>query len=593
MMPLFLFPLAFLGLLGVPTLVAIYLFRNRFKRQPVSSLMLWLDARESREGGARLRTLQTPLLFLLELLVILALVLGAAEPFLRVSATARPLVVVLDNSYSMLAGGEQSPRALAEAALRELYTERPPFSIRFVLAGERPQVLGDAVRSRSEVFAQLAQWKPHASEARLEPALALAGELGGEVALILVLTDHPPPKDSVAPTGRVQWWSLGRPRDNVALTAAGRTPGVENERCLIEVSNLGIQAATRTLEIRTPQGPVLERMRLTLEPGQVRRLTFTFPLETAALHARLDGDDLPVDDQVTLLPVRPRAVRVEMQITHPRIRMLLDKGLQATLGVQRVTERPELFFTDRAGDPPVADATWVVQFHNPEKAPPQAFKGPFVLDRTSPLLEGVSLQSVLWGTAQQPDLEGSPLVMAGNTALLTVQERLSSAGMVRQHVRVRFRPELSTLQETPDWPILLANLVAWRASALPGPTRVNLRLGETATLHLPAYREAVTLIPPEQSPRELAVKGRMFGFPADRLGVWQVRSEDTTWSLVVNALSSAESDLRQAEPGRWGDWLDEVTLRQEYRGLSWLFLVGLLALGCLHLFLMNRGGSRS
>ena len=32
--------------------------------------MLWIDAREAREGGVRLRTLQTPLLFLLELLVI-------------------------------------------------------------------------------------------------------------------------------------------------------------------------------------------------------------------------------------------------------------------------------------------------------------------------------------------------------------------------------------------------------------------------------------------------------------------------------------------------------------------------------------------
>jgi hypothetical protein len=63
--------------------------------------------------------------------------------------------------------------------------------------------------------------------------------------------------------------------------------------------------------------------------------------------------------------------------------------------------------------------------------------------------------------------------------------------------------------------------------------------------------------------------------------------------VAVNAVNAEESDLRTAEPGRWGNWLDETTLRQEYRSMSWLFLVSLLALGCLHLFLMNRGGNRS
>src|SRR5258708_39364900 len=110
MQPLFLYPLAFLGLAAVPALVGIYLLRNRFRRQPVSSLMLWVDAREARAGGTRLRRLQTPLLFLLELLVILLLVFSASDPQMRLTQGTRPLVVVLDDSFSMLAGGQASPR---------------------------------------------------------------------------------------------------------------------------------------------------------------------------------------------------------------------------------------------------------------------------------------------------------------------------------------------------------------------------------------------------------------------------------------------------------------------------------------------------
>ena len=43
MIPLFTTPLALWGLLAIPALLAIYWLRNRFRRHPVSSLMLWLD----------------------------------------------------------------------------------------------------------------------------------------------------------------------------------------------------------------------------------------------------------------------------------------------------------------------------------------------------------------------------------------------------------------------------------------------------------------------------------------------------------------------------------------------------------------------
>src|ERR671933_168356 len=108
MLPVFTHPLALLGLLSLPALAAIYWLRNRHRRLVVSSLMLWLDPREAREGGTRIRRPQTPLLFFLELLVLLLLVLAAAGPHVHTAEGTRPLVVVLDDSFSMLAGGDDS-----------------------------------------------------------------------------------------------------------------------------------------------------------------------------------------------------------------------------------------------------------------------------------------------------------------------------------------------------------------------------------------------------------------------------------------------------------------------------------------------------
>src|SRR5262245_1679059 len=97
--------------------------------------MLWLDQREERAGGTRIHRLQSPLLFFLELAALALLSVAAAGPHVRSLQASRPMVVVLDDSYSMLAGPENSPRAQAEAALVAELRSRPRPSLRLILAG--------------------------------------------------------------------------------------------------------------------------------------------------------------------------------------------------------------------------------------------------------------------------------------------------------------------------------------------------------------------------------------------------------------------------------------------------------------------------
>src|SRR6476659_1761585 len=241
MFPLFVNPLtaAIAAGVAVTALTAIYLLRNRFRRRTVSSLMLWRDAREAREGGTKVRRLHTPLLFFIELVALALLCLAAADPHVRMNQGARPLVVVLDDSFSMTAGGDNSPRQRALDALAKELRSNPPYSIRFVLAGDRPQLLGEAVRSPREALQIAEGWRCRSSSARIDEAIALGAELGGQVSppLVLVLTDHKP--DQVIPDkGRLRWWSCGRSSGNVAIVNAARTSRDGLDRCLIEVANL-------------------------------------------------------------------------------------------------------------------------------------------------------------------------------------------------------------------------------------------------------------------------------------------------------------------------------------------------------------------
>jgi hypothetical protein len=583
MLPLVLYPLALFGLVAVPVLVGIYLFRNRYRRHPVSSLLLWLDTREARHGGTRLRKLQLPLLFLFELLAILLLVLAATDPYLRLTAGSRPLVVVLDDSFSMQAGGDDSARARAVEALREEIDSQSPYSIRFVLAGERPQALGDAVPNARQAMPLIDGWRCRSVMGRLQEAIALAAETGGELALILVLTDQPPPENSIPERGRIRWLSFGRPRPNLAFVNAARTLREGADRCLLEVANLSDEPRDADVTIEPlAGGPALRKSVIPLKGGETQRLVVQFPPNTPAVRARLGPDDLKIDNEVTLLPGQARPVKVELRLKDRRLREPVEKGLKATRLGEVVLKDPHLIFSDRDKEPG-AGAAWVVYLLRERAA--TAFAGPFVLDHSHPLIEGLSLKGVVWGGGKTQTLEGAPLVLAGNVPLVTTTELATDAGGTRHELRVRFRPDLSTLQESEDWPILLANLLSWRESAMPGLSQTNARLGERVVLNLPVYRENVQLTPPGGRAREVPVRGRQLAVAGEEIGLYELKGEDGAFAFAVNALDRDESDLRSCRPGAWGTWLDETALRLEYRGVGWLLLLLVLGVAVLHLLL--------
>src|SRR5881392_1531561 len=104
-------PLALLGLLFVPAVVAMYLLRLRRTETVVPSTLLWQRLAADVEANAPWQRLRRSLLFLLQLLLVIVLALLAARPFLeRPAGLARDLVLVVDASASMGAIDETPDR---------------------------------------------------------------------------------------------------------------------------------------------------------------------------------------------------------------------------------------------------------------------------------------------------------------------------------------------------------------------------------------------------------------------------------------------------------------------------------------------------
>lgn len=577
-MPIFALPLAFLGMLGVPAVVAIYLLRSRSRRFPVSSLMLWMDQQRPREGGLKVQKVQTPLLLVLELLAVAFLVLAATNPRIRRQMFHRPLVVVLDDSYSMLAGGDDSPRDLAAKGLKEHLALGTALPVHLVLAGREIRVLGEPMRDTSQVAPMLEKWIPRSPTANLEEAIALAGAIATREARVLVLTDHPPRQDFEE--GLLEWWAFGRQRPNVAIVNAARTGGPGGGKCLLEVANLAPNPQPVSILIRgLADSGGAKQLDLSLAGGEVRRLLLKVTGRSRPLRVTLGDDALPIDNEVILLPGADKTIRVRLIVTDKTIREAVTRALEATGQALLTDQRPELVIIDSAtggtGQLPggVSQEPWPVRIIAERDA--ATFTGPFVMDYSHPLTDGLGLEGVAWGAGKSNRMPGAAVITAGNVPLVTDTERLSGV----HEIRIQLRHDLSTLIESPNWPILFWNLLRYRGSTNPGLQRRNVRLGTDVVLRTTEGAKDLRVLEPGGKARELSLRGRTVAIRTRRVGLHEVYTSKGKYAFAANAMYRDESDLRACRRGRWGNWLDEKTLRVEYKSIAWVFL--LLALAAL------------
>lgn len=576
MIPFLTYPLALVALAALPALAAIYILRNRFRRREVSSLVLWRFHVQSKSGGAKINRLQLPLLFFLELLVLILLVAAAAGPHWKQPQSARPLIIVLDDSFSMLAVRDNvSAQDRAQDFLQKLFRNQPPPSTRLILAGIAPRSLGSTVKSWRELAALLAHWKCRSPGAAIDSAITLAAELGKQEANILVLTDHKPAEEKIS-SQRLEWRSFGAPLDNFAIVNASRTAFGEQDRCLLEVANYSGSARSTRLLVQAgsnaTQGSAIQ-----LGAHESQRIVFNIPGSTPSLHASLEADSLAEDNEVQLLPPMRKRVRAQVVLTNDNLSALVNRTLDATGLRAAISGEPELVIHEK--DTAAAGSAWNLDWSTVGAT--NAYAGPFIVDNSHPLAEGLALDGVIWAAVAGPGDPGDvPVILAGNTPLLSA--RVDSIG--RQHLTLNLNPELSTLPNTPNWPILFWNILSWRISEMPGLKDSNARLGTEVSLKTTG--EAVTIIQPDGETRSFPKTGGELALETPVPGIYTVVTGGTTNRFSVNALVADESDLLACASGQWGRWSADMKRRQEETSSVWIF--GLLALALLttHLYLV-------
>ena len=599
-------PLSLIALAAVPVLIGIYLFRTRSRRYVVSSLFLWVDQQQSRQGGRQISKLQTPLLFFLELVALALLALAATGPNMRGENVTRPTVVVLDCSWSMTAGFDgDTPQKRALDDLAKFLRSEQPYPLQFVLAGAEISTISGRATNAAEAERMLADWQCLAPTALLDSAISFATGTSVADVKILVVTDQLPQVE--LPVGKIEWRAYGKALDNMALTGASRIYQGDKDKLLVEATNFSNNTQTLRMTLTAATGgtslqnTVLQNIDEPIGPMSTRRYHLTLPDGIQDIEARIADDALPIDNHAILLPPHRRPVRVAIRHLPESIAEPLRRGLAATGIAQFDDLNPEICFTGgnltaaEQETPDLPDGCWLARFYTSlDETKVEAFVGPFIIDRTHVLAEGLSLEGVVWAAENDVSLPGWSMLAVGNVPLVSEQNRPNRT----KHLHLQIRPDLSTLTISPGWPILLWNILQYRAAQSPGIRINNVRLGTAAVftpfpgddeLRITTPSGAGTASQRPANVRTMSVRSNWVSLPADEVGVYTVQAASGEYRFSVLPLASDESDLTGAITGRWGGRLDQETLESDYRNMTWLPLLLVAAILLLHLsFIANR-----
>jgi hypothetical protein len=586
---LFAFPYALAGVAALAGLVAVYTFRARFRRRPVSSLMLWQQTLRPSRGGLHRDRLRMPPLFYLELAALTALVAAALGPHvLRPGLGA--LTVVFDTSVSMTArdasgasAQDRAVRALRADVRRGRYAR-----VRLILAGANgPETAGTA--PTAQAAARLAETACLGPSDTLEASLARACELSEKTDEVLVLTDRPPPAGDTLRPG-VRWLAFGSIEANTGITYADRSPREGGaETLLVEVAGFGRPEGTRAplrITARAPDGErTLFEGVVDLSHGGRGRLTLDLPPGTPALTVALPPDALEADNRALLLPDTPRPVASAVRIADAGLRRTVERALAATGRFRADGTAPQIIFVDRLeADSGAPAAPWQVVFTAP--AAPRLVRGPYLADRSHPLLEGLSFDGLVWPAGTNA-LPGRVLLFAGSAPLLSVDAPPRRAPVI--HLVTTGAGD--ALYRTAAWPALIWNLAQACAEAQPGPASRNLRAGVTAPFMAGRGAAEAVFETPGGTLTLRTHAGRAIWAPPAP-GLYRMKlPRGGVEPFAVNLFAPGESDLRGRMTGRWSGARDGERLQRTHRSFAWLPGLAALLLAGIHHGVLGRKAS--
>lgn len=292
-------PFGLFALIGIPIIVLMYLLKQKYKEQKVSSLYLWKRAESYSMSQQPWQKLRKNLLMFLQITFVLLLAIGLANPYIMGGEETSHMIFGLDCSLSMQAKDGQEGKSRLEQAkqnVKNQIEQAPPSSIfSIVLLQDTPTIVISNSTDKRALLKQLENIKATNGGVNWQNSREILQLAGAENGQISIYTDQ---HQSLLDDLDIQQNILGQNSENTAITLLSHSQGESGWQALVKVSHFGENEITKTVNLFC-DGKAFDRKEITIEGGSSKDVIFTgIPQETTALTATLTPEDvLEADDR--------------------------------------------------------------------------------------------------------------------------------------------------------------------------------------------------------------------------------------------------------------------------------------------------------
>ncbi len=577
MLPTFVNPLAFWGFLSLIAVAGIYFFRNRVKEVKVSSLMLWHNKSNLAEGGKVLDKIKLPLLLIIELIIFALLLLAAASPRLILGDSVIPMVLILDNSISMTAPAEASPQSQALEFLKKQIFLKDYYRISILKAGISSEFVGRRGMAPAEAWQYLQHWKCNSPTADLNLAIKTTSENFPGKVKTLVVTDQP---SQISLSDSINWLHFGATVKNLAITAANRYSLGKLDRCYLEFSNFSNDSEHLKAVIGDlATGKIIQNIDEQIGSKSFRRIRFSIPKDFSVF-ARIENDKVSFDNEVFLLANLSRKVSYSIKSGSEYLKAILERTLSQIDFAEKVEKSADIVFTqDELLD---MDHGWNLVFHTASQ--PWLFNSEIAARKNHFLADGLSFDKSFWAISANASMSGSPIINAGQNILLSIE----GAPERSQTIHFNYCAEYSDLHNTYSWPILFWNLFDWKLKYSDGPSTQNAKAGMGVKVKLSSSVPNVVLIKPDGQKEKLEFWGQEAEFEPELSGLYQVVTENSSWTIAANLTDAIESNFLHRTHDKANSSLSTDEFIKESADVRWWFLLPAIFFFFIHQWLLSR-----
>jgi hypothetical protein len=588
-----------------PIVIVLYLLKVTRRRRTVSTLFFWQRVVEEQPHHALFHRLRNFLSLLLNLLILLCLILAAAQ--LRwpgFSSVERNTFLIIDNRARMqardVAGRTRLDVAkkLARQILRRTSARNPTG---LIILEEKPETEVALTDDAEELQRALNALQPTDTVGKLDDALQLAERiLASRPGRILLLSDEPARK----PMSAIEFKQFGLTNeflDNVAILGMEARVLPENpETAEVFVKAANFSQSVKNVKVElTVDETLFDLKAIDLSPGESRAIIFSgisglkrYANSRGLIVARIEGQDaLSTDNQAyALLPER----KPILVLLVTRNNWFLENALKAGEANETQIVSPANYRTslNQAFDVVIfdrelpsgitLDAPGNFLFLGVSPLPPAVLSDHPVIVETDPgdpIMRFVDLNTstILRAVRLPREIPGWTVraPVAGADGPLVVSLESSR----RRRVIIAFDPIDSDLPVRVAFPLLIHNAVAWLANKN-SDAQVQIQAGDT--LHLENGIHVV------HGPLTASGSGQKFAVDGDfrptRNGFYRIENGQEQKLIAVNTFDPAQSDLRSIglpEPGpatvwpsvvgwlSWPPWIYFGLLALSFSGLEW------------------------